>query len=95
MSGLDLLRDPDLAPEREEVKEPAKRWRNWWRALCPQYCDETGACFEPGDVWRGRLVFPTKDVAETHALKAMAGEIAEYGSPNDEYLGAFSDGEAP
>ena len=86
---------PVDAPEREAVKEPPKRWRNWWNAG-PGYCINCDT-FTPGGVFSSTCCgidgpFPTKDFAETKASEwACDPDVASF----SEYLGAFPDGERP
>ena len=92
MSGLDLLRDADLQTEREVAREPAKRWRNWWRAHVhtSTQCIHCGAWrqFNPGDTYAQHCrAHPSKDVAESVA--------ASLWHPRRTYLGAYPEGERP
>jgi hypothetical protein len=87
-----LLTDRDLAPEREIAKEPAKRWRNWFRASilpCLMPCADCGrnGWFEIGETFTICCVtWPSKDTAET-----WAHEHNRF----SQYLGAYPDGERP
>lgn len=73
--------------QKEPVKEPAKRWRNWWRSLV----NDTWASGETGPL-QGQRTWPSRDAAETAAeastyFKNWRGKV--------EYLGAFPEGETP
>lgn len=86
----DLLQDTDLA--REPVKEPAKRWFNWWRANEPLICigaRGTKLALRKGDeIEEGP--FASKDIAES------AAERAEHEKPSAvSYMGAYPEGERP
>jgi hypothetical protein len=90
----------DLLEENvaEVVKEPPKRWTNKWRALasapCPYGC---GFTCEAGDVYFSCCgsFFISRDHAETTAAQQIQDDIAEYGEPLDEYLGAYPVDERP
>lgn len=100
MSGqkiIDGLRDAvrDLAPEREAMKEPAKRWVNWWRIDGPVTWAD-GHTKGAGDHQSPR-VYPSKDMAETFAMRWLAQhehKVAAQGA-NVWHLGAYPEGEAP
>lgn len=90
-AGGDLLQDTDLA--REPVKEPAKRWRNWWVAKNPNhfYCVHCGSCrfADRGEQFSDHCaIYPSKDIAESDAAKWLDAEV-------EEYLGAYPEGERP
>jgi hypothetical protein len=77
----------------EPIKKPAKAWRNWWKATesvlyGPPLCKR----LQVGDVYQGDTAWPSKDVAEQKALSRQ-GRID--GWKDDEYLGAFPEGERP
>lgn len=89
----DLLTERDLA--REPVKEPAKRWRNWWVATTTT----TGRCSAcgfvsrpklPGEVYSAHCAWPSKDVAESRAEFAINTR-----KTRAKYLGAYPEGERP
>jgi hypothetical protein len=96
----DLLTDLDLAPERETLKEPPKRWRNWWREATGNEsppCD-CGYVVFPYEVYPDCPcggTYPSKDTAETTAREQIAFDRLQYGYDTDEYLGAFPEGERP
>lgn len=98
MSAVDLAQDTEL--QREPVKEPAKRWRNWWRFSIPVQVKKSGQVFEPGD-HPGPSVFPSREIAEQRALEKLRGDLTyEDGTTtpfadNVFYLGAFPEGEKP
>lgn len=96
MSELDLLRDEDLRTEREEVKEPAKRWRNWWRAPYDGVaeCVFTGklTARRAGEAYPGFRVYPSQDAAETSVKEIVTGR---YGGLVANYLGAYPEGDRP
>lgn len=85
----DLLTTPEL--KQEAAREPAKRWRNWWRAHTDAIDFRLGALpptpRKIGDVWAGHRLFPSRDTAETAAQRC--------GQLFFTYLGAFPEGERP
>ena len=88
---------PVDAPERETLREPVKPWRNWWRIIVKRDAPDPH-CRVPNEVgalYPSVRVYPSRDVAETCASKALARDIALFGKYLDEYLGAFPDGERP
>lgn len=93
--------DAALAPEADRVeKEPAKRWRNWWRN---SYSHRPGSrcrrCGRRNDttplmIWSTCCrTYPSRDVAETHAKRLQAERPETFGEAH--YLGAYPDGETP
>jgi hypothetical protein len=82
-----LLPDQDTKAEDEKMKEPAKRWRNRWKALVA--CEYPNITTHPGLVYDSDLEWPSHDVAATQAAKEILEDINEFGSPSDEWLGAF------
>lgn len=95
MSGLDLLRDEDLRTEREEVKEPAKRWRNRYRALVDYYDSGTRQHRRPGDEWWGFRLWPSREVAEQAAADHIKRHQPRSDVWLDEWIDAFPEGERP
>lgn len=99
MSALDLIPDAELASE--PVKEPPKRWRNWWREAtgCESTpCEGCGSVVAPYEVYPDCPcggTYPSKDTAETTALEQIAQDVLLRGEILDEYLGAFPEGERP
>lgn len=85
--------DLDFAPEREAVKEPPKRWRNWYRALT-RFCDDDGL-LRAGEVYHGTRLWPSKDAAESVASEESQDERCAVGAGFSEYLGAYPEGERP
>ena len=58
--------------ERPEIKTktpPAKRWRNFWRSRVAGVFN--GVYLNAGDEYFGEYIYPSKDLAETRALKWM------------------------
>lgn len=88
MTALDLIPDEELA--REPVKEPPKRWRNWYKAHS-NYTTKAGDVCGPGHVYHGSRVWPSKDAAETAAHKPDTSVSLGL----SQYLGAYPDGEEP
>jgi hypothetical protein len=81
----------------ETAKEPPKRWRNWWRALTFNHCANCGSPAEAGEIHVDccTRAYPSKDLAETNAVRAVAYQMENSGRALDEHLGAFPDGERP
>lgn len=90
---------PDLAPKRAPVKEPARAWRNWWRASARFYGVISNRFREKGEAYASTLSYPSREVAEQRALDCLQRHVGEFGGPlnrdNDFYLGAFPEGERP
>lgn len=85
---IDELWVPDAV--REALREPAKRWRNKWRALFAKQCPDCDARMRAGEIYLSCCwTHPTKDVAETRAAAELEQDIRLHGRPLDEYLGAF------
>lgn len=82
----------DLSTKRES--EPAKRWRNWWRAKVTGYgiCDACGkrTLRLPGSVFDACCTpsYPSKDVAESEARLNESPECVEH-------IGAYPEGSRP
>lgn len=93
----DLLSDLDLAPKRERVREPAREWRNWWRAphAGVSVSRKTGRIIEvsEGEVFSSEGTHPSKEIAEMVALNRQREHPPQY-KPLI-YLGAFPEGERP
>lgn len=93
----DLLHDDDLRTEREPVKEPAKRWRNWYRnktnrpvrIIWNDGSDDLPSGVFPGEDW-----FPSFELAEQHALEFIEACTFDDGALV-EWLGAYPEGERP
>lgn len=103
MSGLDLLRDADLAPEREEVV-PAPR-RRWWRNKM-QAKEEivlSDYTYKAGDLFQAGPDYPSEDTARAGAVDFLSHALD---APRDDeiiasvvdYIGPIpfdENGEAP
>jgi hypothetical protein len=72
----------------DHASEPAKRWRNKYRALA-YVCLASGKMYRPGEVLDAENTWPTRDVAETVALDDVKTLRTDNGSPVLEHLGAF------
>lgn len=84
----DLLHDDDLKTERETASEPAKRWRNRYRArqVFTATCKGVPyATLQPGELFWGHTVWPSKEIAETQAFSP--GTSASVG--HADWLDAF------
>lgn len=89
---------PVDAPERETLREPAKRWRNKWRAEFFNVCERCRVFHHAGEIYWDCCdpVWPSRDAAESSAAEQVAYQIANEGVTLEEHLGAFPvDGEAP
>lgn len=85
MIQLDLARVEER--ETERMKEPAKGWRNKWRASeDAEYTDTI--LRRRGAIFWARTVRPSREIAEQIAHKNIEDQIASGWQP-DEYLGAF------
>lgn len=91
----DLLTDLDLAPERETVREPAKRWRNKWTTarggVVIARSSGRRVRREAGEEWFSERTYPSKDIAETIGVeidrinRALGGVVRHLGAfPVDE-----------
>lgn len=81
------------SPLREEVKEPATRWRNHWRSfgVGVHRCMTCGVSMplRAGEVYANHCkIYPSRDIAETDAAKIYKPHLREY-------LGAYPEGEQP
>ena len=87
----------DTEPTVEAVKEPAKRWRNWWRFYEPQVL-QCVVCGHEDHVTNGdfrgahckRYLSLEEATAAARSLDAMSDENLDR-----EWLGAFPEGERP
>ena len=90
----------ELAREGKTMREPPKRWRNWWRAIQVHYTGDsmtTANRWRPGDIYPSEKQYPSKDVAETQAAKKLElrGSNGGLGAGFFEFVGAFPEGERP
>lgn len=83
---------PDTQERAEVATKPPTKWFNWYVALtlpngkCGK-CGHQGVRKHPGEIYRGHCWLPSKDVAETVALKT---------DPlTSRHLGAYPEGERP
>ncbi|MEQ1811791.1 MAG: hypothetical protein ABL889_17820 [Terricaulis sp.] len=80
--------------ERPAVRvEPPKQWRNWYRVHQRMGVTRRVGVWYPG-VTRGPDIFPSKDIAEQHALDFIA-ICKPHARSWFDYLGAFPEGETP
>lgn len=93
------MMDTTERPCTDKITEPAKQWRNWYRALrktspCPL---RGGKRFKRGDIFPSTVSWPTKEIAEQKYLDEAAERSKVFGINNDncEHLGAFPDGVTP
>jgi hypothetical protein len=92
----ELLSDLDLAPERETAREPAKRWRNRYRALEAGWCASNGRPVSAGEEYWGKALWPSREIAEQRALDDLEKGRRFVGHDVSEYLGARPvEGECP
>ena len=60
-------------PSTDKITEPAKRWRNKWKALVHSYERHAPHIkYAPGQIFDGYTVWPSKDVAEQKAALQKA-----------------------
>ncbi|MEZ6023740.1 MAG: hypothetical protein R3C16_10100 [Hyphomonadaceae bacterium] len=81
----------ELKPKPRTQTPPAKRWRNFYRVYHVLTLDRLGTIF-PG-IHGGPDVFPSKEIAEQHALMLLA-LLNPPGRYLMEHAGAFPEGEA-
>ena len=67
-------------PSTDKITEPAKRWRNKWRARITGPTNIGKVLVERGEVYWGATLHPSKDVAESWAAATPGCS---------EHLGAF------
>jgi len=82
--------------ERPAVRvEPAKQWRNWYWVIAPLKVATASlkAIWRPG-VHPGPHLFPSKELAETHAIEFLATQPPEV-QRRIEYHEAFPEGVTP
>lgn len=84
-----LLDKPIEKPAKAKAVEPAKRWRNKWKANAFLRVLETGERYSPGQIYWGKMDHPSKEVAEQRALEDLAEDLRQ-GVPSfaQTYLGA-------
>jgi hypothetical protein len=83
----------DLQERTTKPAAPAKLWRNWYRVHKRMGVTKRVGFWNPG-VTRGPDLFPSKEIAEQHALDFIAWCAPECRSWFD-YIGAFPEGKAP
>jgi hypothetical protein len=81
--------------ERKIAAPPAKRWRNWYMVIIPLRHEDDGQDRDPGYIYGGARLWPSKDVAEQKALAAAARDFAKFGMYHEIHVGAFPEGERP
>lgn len=74
----------ELDRVEERTEEPAKGWRNRWRALKPLVTAD-GLDLDPGDEVDEKPIFPSREVAEQFA----ANVLERHPPGTAEYVGAF------
>lgn len=79
---------------QEPIREPAKRWRNWWREKKSYVCSD-GVVYQEGEIHPGGMSWPSKEVAEEKASEWFAKHSKVRPHEYSEYLGAFPEGERP
>ena len=88
------LLDFDVEIDVERIEKPVKAWRNWYKATATD-CTEDGLPVENGEVFPGLSPHPSKDLAESVALRDMAWNRDNATRWIPEYLGAFPEGTRP
>lgn len=89
----------DTDTSDEIIDRPARAWRNWYRAhRKTNVYDVATRVFirscEAGDVFGGKRVHPSKEIAEEYAAKVATADLLRGDEPN-EYLGAYPEGTRP
>ena len=79
-----MTQDITTRPQREKLARPSSKWRNKWQVLERFHSIESGLIREVGEIYWGRKVHPTQDIAETFAARCIADPT--YGRCG--YLGA-------
>jgi hypothetical protein len=80
----------DLKTKPRTATPPAKRWRNYYRVYRILNLVPLGPVF-PG-IHAGPSVFPSKEIAETHAASFLA-ELNPPGRFIMDFVGAYPEGE--
>lgn len=73
---------------------PAKQWRNWYRFHRWLTIARVNATWDPG-VHRGPDTFPSKEIAEQHAIDFIAAIEPADSQKHFEHLGAYPEGVTP
>lgn len=104
MARLSADQAADALVEREPVKEPAKRWINWWKAgsngtrgaSCGRNCSVDHGPKKPGEIYPACIPHPSKDVALSRAAVRLEQSIRVYGPEiSSRHVGAFPEGQRP
>lgn len=91
------MTDTKQRPRVEKLTEPAKRWRNWYRANCTGQSLAASRLTRLGEVYPSRDAFPSKEIAEQRHEDTVAACMRKFGAdyiPSD-YLGAHPDPVTP
>jgi hypothetical protein len=83
----------DLQERLTKPAAPAKRWRNWYRVYKRMGVTRRVGVWHPG-VTPGPDLFPSKEIADQHALDFIAA-VEPHARSWFDYMGALPDGEEP
>jgi len=83
-----------LKPRPEARPAPAKAWRNWYRFHRLLTIARVNDTWGPG-VHSGPDTFPTKEIAEQHAIEFLANIKPANSQKHFVHLGAYPDGVRP
>ena len=95
---LDDDTDLEIAPVKAPAHAPPKVWVNWLWLPCE--IQTPIGVIGPGDV-PGRVLWPSKDIAETQALKWFGknmdwvARVERRTGQKVTYLGAYKEGDRP
>lgn len=82
----DLLHDADFA--HAPAKEPSRAWRNLWRVDVAFPLNQNAFWHTPGERW-GAYIWPSKDIAESRAIRDIESWAKQGYNDICTHLGAF------
>ena len=77
----DILFDSEPELDKAPLKQPSKKWRNRYEALCECKHNEDNLSLKKGETFTGKAVWPSKDYAETVGERWCERLRKEAGTP--------------